>query len=123
MTDKEGQFDAIVVGSGITGGFAAKELTEAGLKVLMIERGRKIEHQVDYETETKAPWEMEFRGAGDTALYERDYAVQMLNRHFTEFTQNHFVNDAEQPYQKAPGKDFDWFRSYQLGGRSLTWGR
>ncbi len=123
MTDNEAQFDAIVVGSGITGGFAAKELTEGGLKVLMIERGRKIEHQVDYETETKSPWEMEFRGEGDTALYERDYAVQMLNRHFTEFTQNHFVNDAEHPYQKVAGKDFDWFRSYQLGGRSLTWGR
>ncbi|CDO36508.1 GMC oxidoreductase [Novosphingobium sp. KN65.2] len=117
------QFDAIVVGSGITGGWAAKQLTEAGLKVLMLERGRKIEHQVDYENETKAPWEMPFRGVGDTELYNREYSVQMLNRHFTEFTQDHFVNDADQPYQKAKGSDFDWFRSYQLGGRSLTWGR
>jgi choline dehydrogenase-like flavoprotein len=123
MTSNDTQFDAIVVGSGITGGWAAKELTEAGLKVLMIERGRKIEHQADYETEVKAPWEMEFRGQGDAELYAREYPVQMLNRHFTEYTQNHFVNDAEQPYQKAKGKDFDWFRSYQLGGRSLTWGR
>ncbi|SLK00129.1 GMC oxidoreductase [Novosphingobium mathurense] len=117
------QFDAIVVGSGITGGWAAKQLTEAGLKVLMLERGRKIEHQVDYENETKAPWEMPFRGVGDTELYNREYSVQMLNRHFTEFTQDHFVNDADQPYQKTKGSDFDWFRSYQLGGRSLTWGR
>lgn len=123
MAGEATQFDAIVVGSGITGGWAAKELTEAGLRVLMIERGRKIEHQQDYATETKAPWEMPFRGIGDTADYQRDYPVQMLNRHFTEFTQGHFVNDRENPYSTAPGSDFTWFRSYQLGGRSLTWGR
>jgi choline dehydrogenase-like flavoprotein len=117
------QFDAIVVGSGITGGWAAKQLTEAGLKVLMIERGRKIEHQVDYETETKAPWEMPFRGVGDAEHYRREFPVQMLNRHFTEFTEGHFVNDAQNPYSTAEGTDFTWFRSYQLGGRSLTWGR
>lgn len=117
------QFDAIVVGSGITGGWAAKELTEAGLKVLMIERGREIRHQQDYATETKTPWDMPFRGEGDQALFAREYPVQMLNRHFTEYTQGHFVSDAENPYTTAPGKDFNWFRSYQLGGRSLTWGR
>lgn len=117
------QFDAIVVGSGITGGIAAKELTERGLKVLMLERGRMIEHQVDYENEMKAPWDMPFRGIGDAELYEREYAVQRLNRHFTEFTQGHFVNDAENPYETGPGTDFTWFRSYNLGGRSLTWGR
>ena len=116
-------FDAIVVGSGITGGLAAKELTEAGLKVLMIERGRNIRHQQDYTTEMKTPWEMPFRGAGDQEMYAREHAVQMLNRHFTEYTQNHFVNDAQNPYSKAQGTDFNWFRSYQLGGRSLTWGR
>jgi choline dehydrogenase-like flavoprotein len=117
------QFDAIVVGSGITGGWAAKQLTEAGLKVLMIERGRKIEHQVDYATETKAPWEMPFRGVGDEERYRREFPVQMLNRHFTEFTEGHFVNDAQNPYSTAEGTDFTWFRSYNLGGRSLTWGR
>lgn len=117
------KFDAIVVGSGITGGWAAKELTEAGLTVLMIERGREIRHQQDYETETKAPWDMPFRGEGDQQLFARDYPVQMLNRHFTEYTQNHFVNDAENPYIQGEGTDFTWFRSYQLGGRSLTWGR
>lgn len=116
-------FDAIVVGSGITGGLAAKELTEAGLKVLMIERGRNIRHQQDYATEMKAPWEMPFRGIGDQERYAREFPVQMLNRHFTEYTQNHFVNDAQNPYTKAEGTDFNWFRSYQLGGRSLTWGR
>jgi choline dehydrogenase-like flavoprotein len=116
-------FDAIVVGSGITGGLAAKELTEAGLKVLMIERGREIRHQQDYATETKEPWDMQFRGSGDQALYAREYPVQMLNRHFTEYTQGHFVNDAENPYSTEEGTNFNWFRSYQLGGRSLTWGR
>lgn len=116
-------FDAIVVGSGITGGWAAKELTEKGLKVLMVERGRHIEHGTDYVTEMKAPWEMPFRGAGDPQLYERDFAVQSKNRHFTEYTQNHFVNDRENPYSVADGTQFNWWRSYQLGGRSLTWGR
>ncbi|MFN3552282.1 MAG: GMC oxidoreductase [Novosphingobium meiothermophilum] len=116
------QFDAIVVGSGITGGWAAKELTEAGLKVLMIERGRPIVHG-EYETEMKDPWDMPFRGLGDAALFAREYPVQMLNRHFTEYTQGHFVNDLENPYATAPGTAFNWLRSYQLGGRSLTWGR
>jgi len=116
-------FDAIVVGSGITGGFAAKELTEAGLKVLMIERGRNIEHGTGYTTETLAPWELPFRGLGDSEEYLRDYSVQMKNRHFNEFTQNHFCKDSENPYTTAPGSEFTWFRSYNLGGRSLAWGR
>ncbi len=117
------QFDAIVVGSGISGGWAAKELTEAGLKVLMLERGQDIPHQTGYETEMKEPWDMPFRGSGDAELWKREYPVQMLNRHFTEYTQGHFVNDAENPYSTGPGTDFNWFRSYGLGGRSLTWGR
>ncbi|ASG20286.1 FAD-dependent oxidoreductase [Nitrospirillum viridazoti] len=117
------EFDAIVVGSGITGGWAAKELTEKGLKVLMVERGRMIEHGSGYVTETLAPWEMPFRGEGDAALYARDFAVQSKNRHFTEFTQNHFVNDRDNPYSVAEGTEFNWWRGYQLGGRSLTWGR
>ena len=116
------EFDAIVVGSGITGGWAAKELTEAGLKVLMIERGREIVHG-DYPREMKAPWELPFRGRGDTQRYKRDHAVQMLNRHFTEWTEDHFVNDRENPYELGPDSAFTWFRSYQLGGKSLTWGR
>lgn len=116
-------FDAIVVGSGITGGWAAKELTEAGLTVLMIERGREIRHQLDYETEMKSPWDLPFRGSGDQEMYRKLHPVQMLNRHFNEYTQNHFVNDAESPYATDGDTAFNWFRSYQLGGRSLTWGR
>jgi choline dehydrogenase-like flavoprotein len=117
------EFDAIVVGSGITGGWAAKELTQAGLKVLMIERGRAIEHGAGYTREMKAPWDLPFRGQGDQQRYETDYPVQRLNRHFTEWTEDHFVNDRENPYDTGPDTDFTWFRSYQLGGRSLTWGR
>ena len=123
MAEDNMDFDAIVVGSGITGGWAAKELTEAGLKVLMIERGRRIEHQTDYATEMKMPWDMPYRGVGDRALYAKDFSVQMLNRHFNEFTQNHFVNDRANPFTTPEGEAFNWFRSYQLGGRSLTWGR
>ncbi|MCB2065024.1 MAG: GMC family oxidoreductase [Erythrobacter sp.] len=120
--EEDFDFDAIVVGSGITGGWSAKQLTEAGLKVLMLERGPDIPHRSGYTTEMKAPWDMPFRGKGDAQLYAEQYPVQRLNRHFTEFTQDHFVNDAENPYQQGEGA-FDWFRSYQLGGRSLTWGR
>ena len=117
------QFDAIVVGSGITGGWAAKELTEGGLKVLLIERGRAIRHGQDCATGTKALWDLPFRGQGDAAQYQREYPVQALNRHFTEFTHDHFFNDAQNPYATADDSQFTWFRLYQRGGRSLTWGR
>lgn len=117
------RFDAIVVGSGITGGWAAKELCEAGLKVLMVERGPDIPHGEGYKTEMLAPWDLPFRGMGDAEHWARDYPVQRGNRHFTEFTQNHFCNDRENPYAVAQGGAFNWWRSYNLGGRSLTWGR
>jgi len=113
------EFDAIVIGSGITGGWAAKELTQKGLKVLMIERGRLIEHVKDYTTEMKAPWEMPGRGFADV----HTYPVQSQGRDFDEWTQSHFVNDLENPYQTDPDAPFNWIRSYQLGGRSLVWGR
>ena len=119
----DAQFDAIVIGSGITGGWAAKELTERGLKVLMFERGRHIEHIRDYATETKAPWEMQYHGFGDRELYKRDFSVQSRQRDFNEFTQGHFVNDRENPYQTDADAPFAWVRAYQLGGRSLIWGR
>jgi choline dehydrogenase-like flavoprotein len=116
----EQTFDAIVVGSGITGGWAAKELTERGLKVLMIERGRNVEHQADYTTETLAPWELPFRGVGDPAVM-KDYAssVPFAN----EWNHSFFVNERENPFQTAEDRPFDWVRGYQLGGKSLIWGR
>lgn len=116
-------FDAIVVGSGVTGGWAAKELTERGLKVLMIERGPLIEHQVDYKTEMLAPWELQFRGFGDPKISARDYPIQSKGMYFNEWTANHFVNDKDNPYQTTEKDPFQWRRGYQLGGKSLLWGR
>lgn len=119
-----GDFDAIVVGSGITGGWSAKELTERGLKVLMIERGPPLEHQTDYVNEMKSPWEMPFQGFGDANLYKREYFVQSKKKlFFNEYSQQHWVNDLANPYAQADGTQFDWFRGYQLGGKSLIWGR
>ena len=118
-----GAFDAIVIGSGITGGWAAKELTERGLNVLMLERGRMIEHQSGYTNETTPPWELPFRGFGDPQLNASDYAVQSKGMGFTEWSRDHFVNDRENPYQTTATDPFQWRRAYQLGGRSLVWGR
>lgn len=116
-------FDAIVVGSGITGGWAAKELTERGLRTLVLERGRHVEHGTDYTTEWKQPWELEHRGRGEPALYARDYPIQSRNYAFGEATKHFFVNDREHEYLTDDGKPFRWIRGYQLGGRSLIWGR
>ena len=121
-------YDAIVVGSGITGGWAAKELTEKGLRTLVVERGRPVEHGKDYVTEWLQPWELAHRGRGDRELYERDYPIQSKNYAFGEATRHFFVSDREHPYASvnqgpAGGPDFRWIRGYQLGGRSLLWGR
>lgn len=115
-------FDAIVIGSGVSGGWAAKELTEKGLKVLLIERGRSITPE-DYQGEHKGPWEMPFRGLGDRRRYERDYAVQKSSVLFGEYNEQFFVKDSEHPYGQDPAAPFSWIRGYHLGGRSLTWGR
>jgi choline dehydrogenase-like flavoprotein len=116
-------YDAIVVGSGITGGWAAKELTEHGLRTLLIERGRDVEHGKDYITEWKKPWELAHRGRGEPDVYARDYAIQSKNYAFGEATKHFFVKDSEHPYHTDDGKPFRWIRGYQLGGRSLIWGR
>ncbi|HEV8265981.1 MAG TPA: GMC family oxidoreductase [Gemmatimonadales bacterium] len=116
-------YDAIVVGSGITGGWAAKELCEHGLRTLVLERGRHVEHGRDYVTEWRQPWQLAHRGRGERELYERDYPIQSKNYAFGEATQHFFVNDREHPYVTAGDKGFRWIRGYQLGGRSLIWGR
>ncbi|AYA66483.1 GMC family oxidoreductase [Alteromonas sp. RKMC-009] len=117
-------YDAIVVGSGISGGWAAKELTEKGLKVLMIERGPMIEHGRDYNTEFKAPWEMQFHGIGDAEKYADEYPVQSKKKmFFNEYSEKHWVNDKENPYATEEGTEFEWYRGYQMGGKSLIWGR
>jgi choline dehydrogenase-like flavoprotein len=117
---KQNTFDAIVVGSGISGGWAAKELTEKGLKTLVLERGRDVRHVVDYPTMSKDPWQLPHGGrlsTEETKLFpvqQRTGWIGQGNKHF-------FVNDLENPYDEA--KPFDWIRGYQVGGRSITWGK
>jgi len=113
-------YDAIVVGSGISGGWAAKELTEKGLKVLLLERGENIEHIKGYASANKAPWEFPHRG-GKTQEMVKEYPV--LNRDYplNEMNLNYWTNEKDCPYTET--KRFDWFRGYHVGGRSLMWGR
>ncbi len=116
-------FDAIVIGSGITGGWAAKALTEGGMKVLLVERGRKIEHRSGYKNEMRAPWELPFHGRGNANLWNQRYPIQQHNNHMDEWTQDYWVDDVDNPYQSVHSPGFRWYRGYHLGGRSLMWGR
>lgn len=113
-------FDAIVVGSGISGGWAAKELTEKGMRTLLLERGRNVVHIKDYPHATLHPWELPHRGS-ITQHDRHDHLIQQRNYAFDEASQDFFVNDVLHPYQQQ--KPFEWYRGYQVGGRSLTWGR
>lgn len=113
-------YDAIVVGSGISGGWAAKELTEKGLKVLLLERGRNIEHIKDYDTAMKKPWEFEHRGKL-TEAQKKSHPVQKRDYPYSEFNESFWVNDEECPYTEI--KRFDWYRGFHVGGKSLMWGR
>ncbi len=116
-------YDAIVVGSGITGGWAAKELTEKGMEVLLLERGRPVEHGAGYITEHQSPWRTEYRGRGDRKRLEEDQFLQSQAGPVDEYNAHFFVNDRESPYTFDEDKPFLWIRGYQLGGRSITWGR
>ncbi len=113
-------YDAIVVGSGISGGWAAKELTEKGLRVLLLERGRNVEHVKDYVNATKGAWEYPHRG-GRTQEMIKNYPVLKRDYPLNEKNLDFWVNDQESPYTEE--KRFDWYRGYQVGGRSLMWGR
>jgi len=113
-------FDAIVVGSGISGGWAAKELTERGLRVLLLERGKMVEHGTDYTAARKAPWDFPHRGGRTRELVE-SYPVLRRDYPLNEKQPDWWVNEQESPYTEV--KRFDWYRGYHLGGRSLTWGR
>jgi choline dehydrogenase-like flavoprotein len=117
------QFDAIVIGSGITGGWAAKELTERGLRTLMVERGRPVEHRSDYISEGVDPWKMPNRGLVDHALAEDQYPVQRKCYAFDEYTKHFFNNDRDMPYSTPEARPFSWIRGNQLGGKSLLWNR
>lgn len=117
---EQNTYDAIVIGSGISGGWAAKELTEKGLKVLMLERGRNIEHIKDYTNANKESWEFPHRG-GRTQQMIKDYPVLKRDYPLNETVLDFWVKDSECPYTEV--KRFDWYRGYHVGGRSLTWGR
>jgi choline dehydrogenase-like flavoprotein len=117
---EEMTFDAIVIGSGMSGGWAAKELSENGLKTLVLERGREVKHLEDYPTATKNPWDFPYRGQlpretkAANPIADRCYAFNDTTKHF-------FVKDDEHPYIQE--KPFDWIRGYQTGGKSLLWAR
>lgn len=118
---QQATYDAIVVGSGISGGWAAKELTEKGLKVLMLERGRDVKHVIDYPTATLGPWELEHRGRVTTMAREEYWANFRTGYTANEEHRHFFENDKENPYKET--RRFDWIRGYHVGGRSLLWGR
>lgn len=117
----ENTYDAIVIGSGISGGWAAKELTEKGLKTLVLERGRNIRHVEDYPTMNMNPWDFP-HGEQVSVAEAQDYQKQMRTGYtIRESTKHWWVKDTEHPYGEV--KRFDWIRGYHVGGRSLLWGR
>ncbi len=117
---KANTYDAIVIGSGVSGGWAAKELTEKGLKVLMLERGRQLHHVAGYEYAMKAPWETKYNGritveqAGTHPKLARDYP-------YNEMTETYWMKDVDSLYEER--KRFDWYRPDIVGGKSIMWGR
>jgi choline dehydrogenase-like flavoprotein len=113
-------FDAIVVGSGISGGWAAKELCEKGLKTLMLERGKLVEHVTDYTTATKNPWEFPHRNAL-TSTEKETYPIQTRHYSIREDNKHFYILDKENPYTEQ--QRYDWIRGDVLGGRSLLWAR
>jgi len=116
------EYDAIVVGSGMTGGWAAKELTEAGLRTLVLDAGRPIVPNRDYREHTP-PWEMPFRGLGDRQTVARRQAMQRNSVTFDEMSHQFWVDDIDNPYSTPANKTFHWFRARQVGGKSIIWGR
>jgi len=118
--EKQNTYDAIVVGTGISGGWAAKELTEKGLKTLVLERGRAVKHIVDYPTMTKDPWQLP--NANQISNEElKLYPVQSRTHWVNQANKHWWVNDLENPYTEI--KPFDWIRGYHEGGRSIMWGK
>jgi choline dehydrogenase-like flavoprotein len=119
---EKNKFDVIVVGSGMTGGWAAKEFTEKGYETLVLERGREVEHIRDYKTTNSAPWEFKYRKYDSKKVQEEQY-MQRLKYNFDEASKDFFVNDKDHPIESPDDKPAKWFRGYQSGGRSLLWGR
>ncbi len=117
---KDRTYDAIVIGSGISGGWAAKELTGKGLKTLVLERGREVKHVTDYPSTMKQPWEFDHLGQISDEMRQANPIVSKCYA-FYEGTEHFFVKDQEHPYIQE--KPFDWIRGYQTGGKSLMWAR
>jgi len=113
-------YDAIVIGSGISGGWAAKELCEKGLKTIMLERGKNIEHVKDYPSANKEAWDFPHRGRRTQKMID-DYPVLKRDYPLNETNLDWWASDKDSPYTEI--KRFDWFRGYHVGGRSLMWGR
>ena len=120
MGDTNHTYDVIVIGSGISGGWAAKEFCEKGLKTIVLERGRDVKHLKDYPTTNMMPWEFEHRGDLTQAIKDANPVVSKCYA-FREDALHFFVKDAEHPYVQE--KPFDWIRGYQVGGKSLLWAR
>jgi len=119
-SEKNRTYDAIVIGSGISGGWSAKELCEKGLKTLVLERGRDVQHIKDYPTTNMMPWEFEHRNEMPFKVKEENPIVSKCYA-FHEDAAHFFVKDKEHPYVQE--KPFDWIRGYQVGGKSLLWAR
>lgn len=115
-------FDAIVIGSGMSGGIAAKELCERGLKVLVLERGNDVDPATDY-TDMVMPWEYKNNNMVPEDEVARDYAVQSQCYAFNETTKHMWVKDSDHPYSTPEDKPFTWIRGFHVGGRSIMWGR
>ncbi|MGV3587096.1 MAG: GMC oxidoreductase [Adhaeribacter sp.] len=113
-------YDAIVIGSGVSGGWAAKELTEKGLKTLMLERGHKLEHVKDYTTAMKDPWEFKYRGR-ITQKQRESHPYISRDYPYNEHNESYWIKDTDSPYTEK--KRFDWFRGNIVGGKSIMWGR
>jgi choline dehydrogenase-like flavoprotein len=122
QAEQQNTFDAIVVGTGISGGWAAKELTEKGLKTLVLERGRMVEHP-NYPTATKDPWDLEYADRPTQEDLRKQGVQNRTGYTVRQSTKHWFVNDLENPYSEKEGKRFDWMRGYHVGGRSIMWGR
>jgi choline dehydrogenase-like flavoprotein len=120
VTQERTSYDAIVIGSGISGGWAAKELCEKGLKTLVLERGRNVVHIKDYPTMNLKPWELPHRGALARQV-RKDNPLITKAAGYGEDTQHFFIKDRDHPYVQE--KPFDWIRGYQVGGKSIIWGR
>jgi choline dehydrogenase-like flavoprotein len=118
--EKKNTYDAIVVGTGISGGWAAKELTEKGLKTLVLERGRLVKHP-EYPTATKDPWQIEYGGRPTQEDLKQQGVQARTGYTIRQETKHWFVNDLENPYTEV--NRFDWMRGYHVGGRSIMWGR